>query len=110
MCSSDLGLYPGITRLKRLSCLSLDCVRGRASLDLLKDAPFPETLSLGLGLVDGRTERVEAPEAIVSVLRSTRGLPPTDRILLGTATDLGGLRPEDAFAKLAALARARDLA
>ena len=104
------GLYPGVTRLKRLSCLSLDCVRGRASLDLLKDAPFPETLSLGLGLVDGRSERVEAPEAIVSVLRSTRGLPPADRIVLGTASDLGGLPREGAFAKLEALARARDLA
>ncbi|PYT34352.1 MAG: hypothetical protein DMF52_13185 [Acidobacteria bacterium] len=104
------GLYPGVTRLKRLSCLSLDCVRGRASLDLLQDAPFPETLSLGLGLVDGRTERVEAPEAIVSVLRTTRGLPPAERILLGTASDLGGLPPGTAFAKLEALARARDLA
>jgi len=104
------GLYPGVTGLKRLSCLSLDCVRGRASLDLFKDAPFPENLSLGLGVADGRTERLEAPEAIVSLLRSTGGMPPADRIMLGPASDLGGLAAEAAFAKLQALARARDLA
>jgi len=107
----DIGvLYPGITRLKRLSCLSLDCVRGRASLGLFKEAPFPGSLMLGLGLVDGRSESVEASEAIVSVLGSTAGLPPADRILLGTASDLGELPAESAFAKLEALARARDLA
>ncbi len=104
------GLYPGIARLKRLGCLSLDCVRGRASLDLLRDAPFPETLMLGLGVVDGRTESAESPEAIASLLRSVPGLPPGDRIVLGTASDLGRLPPEAAFAKLRALARARDLA
>jgi len=104
------GIYPGVTRLKRLSCLSLDCVRGRAGLDLLKEAPFPEGLMLGLGLADGRSERIETPEAIVSVLRSTGGLPPGDRILLGTASDLGRLSAEAAFAKLQALARVRDLA
>jgi 5-methyltetrahydropteroyltriglutamate--homocysteine methyltransferase len=104
------GLYPGITRLKRLGCLSLDCVRGRASLDRLRDAPFPDTLMLGLGMADGRTERVESPDSIVSVLRAIGGLPSPDRILLGTASDLGGLAPETAFAKLQALARARDLA
>ncbi len=104
------GLYPGITRLKRLGCLSLDGVRGRAGLDVLPDAPFPETLLLGLGLADGGTDRVESPETIASLLRSTPGLPSPERILLGTASDLGGLSPEVAFAKLQALARARDLA
>jgi 5-methyltetrahydropteroyltriglutamate--homocysteine methyltransferase len=103
------GLYPGVTRLKRLSCLSLDCVRGRASLGLLKETPLPADLMLGLGLVDGGSESVENSEAIVSVLRSTPGLPAPERILLGTASDLGGLPADVAFAKLQSLARARDL-
>ena len=105
-----VGLYPGLTRLKRLACLSLDCVRGGASLDLFKETPFPETVMLGLGLVDGRSERIESPGAIVSLLRSTSGLPPAGKILLGTASDLGGLSHEAAFSKLQVLARARDLA
>jgi 5-methyltetrahydropteroyltriglutamate--homocysteine methyltransferase len=104
------GLYPGIARLKRIACLSLDCVSGRASLDLLADAPCPDTLKLALGLVDGRSARVEDPGEIVATLRAARGLPSADRLLLGTASDLGGLSVEIAFAKLQSLARARDLA
>jgi 5-methyltetrahydropteroyltriglutamate--homocysteine methyltransferase len=105
-----IGLYPGLARLKRLSCLSLDCVRGRASLDLLQEAPPPETLLLGLGVVDGRTERVESPDEILALLRSLPALPPGDRVVLGTASDLGGLSAETAFAKLRALSQARDRA
>ncbi len=108
---SDISrLYPGIARLKRISCLSLDCVAGRASLGLLADAPFPDSLKLSLGLVDGRGTRVEDPGEIVAVLQAARGLPGGDRILLGTASDLGGLPVDVAFAKLQSLARARDLA
>jgi 5-methyltetrahydropteroyltriglutamate--homocysteine methyltransferase len=98
-------LYPGITRLKRLGCLSLDCVAGRASLDRLSEAPFPEGLRLGLGVVDGRLETVESPETIADSLRPVRGLPPHDRLLLGTASDLGGLSAEVAAAKLRALSQ-----
>ncbi len=103
------GLYPGIARLKRIACLSLDCVAGRASLDLLQGAPFPDTLKLSLGLVDGRSARVEDPGEIRATLLAARGLPAADRILLGTASDLGGLPVEIAAAKLQSLARARDL-
>jgi len=56
------GMYPGIARLKRLACLSLDCVRGRTSLDQLRETPLPEGLFLGLGLFDGRSETVESQE------------------------------------------------
>ncbi len=104
------GLYPGIARLKRLGCLSLDCVAGKASLPLLGSATLPGTLKIGLGLVDGHTPRVETPGEILGTLRSAEGLPPPDNILLGTASDLGALPPEVAFAKLESLARARDLA
>ena len=100
------GLYPGITRLKRLGCLSLDCVAGRAGLDRLRVAPFPADLRLGLGVVDGRSEAVESPEAIARNLQSVHGLPPPERLLLGTASDLGGLTPALATAKLRSLSRA----
>lgn len=103
------GLYPGLARLKRIACLSLDCVAGRASLELLEGAPFPDTLKLSLGLVDGRSDRVEDPGEIQAALQAARGLPAADRILLGTASDLGGLSVEIASAKLRSLARARDL-
>ena len=107
----DLGeLYPGVTQLKRLGCLSLDCVRGASSLRLFESSPFPAGVRLGLGLIDGTSERVEDPGEIVSLLRATRGLPASDMILLGTASDLGGLSHDAALAKLRALAAARDLA
>ncbi len=104
------GLYPGIARLKRLGCLSLDCVVGAASLSVLESAPFPATLTIGVGLVDGRSARIESPEEIAAIVRSSSGLPPPDRIVLGTASDLGALSPGVAFAKLQSLAKARDLA
>ncbi len=103
------GLYPGLTRLKRLGCLSLDCRDGRANLDLLAASPVPEDLRLGLGVVDGGTDSIEDPEGIADTLRSLRGLPSPDRILLGTASDLGRLTPEVAEAKLISLARAARL-
>ena len=100
------GLYPGITRLKRLGCLSLDCVAGRAGLDRLRDEPYPADLRLCLGVVDGRSGEVESPESIVRHLRSIQGLPPGERLLLGTASDLAGLTAELASAKLRCLSRA----
>lgn len=100
------GLYPGIARLKRLACLSLDCVAGRESLDLIGPVAFPESVRVGLGVVDGRSPVVESPESIAALVESVRGLPPRDRILLGTATDLGGLTNATAAAKLESLARA----
>ena len=100
------GLYPGIARLKRLGCLSLDCVRGLESLHRLNAAALPDTLRVGLGVVDGRSAAIESPEAIVELVRGAPGLPPKDRILLGTASDLGGLPSAAAAAKLAVLSQA----
>ncbi len=99
-------LYPGIARLKRLGCLSLDAVAGRGSLALLESTPWPEALRIGLGVVDGRTESVESPEAIAAMVRSLRGLPPHDRVILGTASDLGLLTHAAAAEKLGCLAKA----
>lgn len=100
------GLYPGIARLKRLGCLSLDCVAGRASLELLGAAPIPESLRLGIGLVDGSNPEPESTGALVDALRAVTGLPPHERILLGTASDLGNLEPAVAAEKLRNLAAA----
>jgi 5-methyltetrahydropteroyltriglutamate--homocysteine methyltransferase len=103
------GLYPGLARLKRLGCLSLDCVEGKTTLDVLASSPLPENLRLGLGVVDGRTGSIEDPEEIAARLRSVRGLPPDDRIFLGPASDLGRLTRGEASAKLRAVARAARL-
>ena len=104
------GLHPGLGRLKRLGCLSLDCVAGPANLELLSEAPFPEGPRLSLGLVDGGSTRVESPEEIAAALSRAAGLPARERILLGNASDLGDLAPAIAAAKLQALVRAAALA
>jgi 5-methyltetrahydropteroyltriglutamate--homocysteine methyltransferase len=99
-------LYPGIARLKRLGCLSLDAVAGQESLVLLESSPWPEPLRLGLGVVDGSSESVESAEEIAARVQSFRGLPPQDRIILGPASDLDSLPHDAASGKLRSLARA----
>lgn len=103
------GLYPGLTRLKRLGCLSLDVISGPESLALFGEHPLPAPIMLGLGVVDGRIGGIETPEAIMARLRDAPGLPPGDRLLLGPASDLGDLPRTAATAKLRALSRAARL-
>ncbi len=103
------GLYPGLTRLKRLGCLSLDVISGPESLALFGEHPLPAPITLGLGLVGGRAPEIETPEAIVALVRAAPGLPPEDRLLLGTASDLGDLPRDAAAAKLRSLSRAARL-
>ena len=100
------GLYPGIARLKRLACLSLDCVAGRATIDLLRSVPPPPELRISLGVVDGSLAGVDTTEAVVSRVGPLEGLPPHDRLLLGTAADLDRLPADTARARLRALAGA----
>jgi len=101
------NLYPGITHLKRLGCLSLDCVTRPENLKVLGSAPLPEGLLLGLGLVTGENSEVESADALAAAVRGAAGLPPFDRLLLGTGTDLGRLTADTAAAKLAVLAAAK---
>lgn len=103
------GLHPGILRLKRLAWLSLDLVAGRGSLDLFRDQPFPEGLGLGLGLIDGRSESIENPEELATLIRSMKGIPPPQRLWIGPATDLAGLPQSRALDKLRSAARAARL-
>lgn len=100
------ALYPGIARLKRLGCLSLDAVNGRNGLGAFGEARWPEGLRVGLGVVHGRDARVETPEEIEALVRSVPGLPPPERVLLGTASSLADLPADTAAAKLRALAEA----
>jgi len=99
-------LFAGMARLRRLACLSLDAVRGRAGLAAFAGIGWPEGLRLGLGVVDGRDARVESADEIEALVRSIPGLPPPDRILLGTASSLGDLPADTAAAKLRSLAEA----
>jgi 5-methyltetrahydropteroyltriglutamate--homocysteine methyltransferase len=99
-------LYPGLARLKRLGCLGVDAVRGRAGLAALREARWPEGLRIGLGVVDGRDARVETAAEIEALVRSIDGLPPAGRLLLGTASSLGDLPADTAAAKLRGLAEA----
>ncbi len=104
------GLYPALLRLKRLAWLSLDAVAGRGNLDRLREHPFPDGPGLGLGLIDGRSEAVEAPEEIVRTIASCGGLPPHDRLWIGPASDLGNLPQPTALAKLKSAALAARMA
>ena len=103
------GLMSGMARLKRLGCLSLDCVTHPGNLAHLADPALPETIRLGLGLISGASERVETAQELAALVHETPGLPVGDRLVLGTATDLGGLPPAIAAAKIGALAGARAL-
>jgi len=103
------GIWPGLLRLKRLGCLNVDCVTVRGNLDLVQSEKLPESLVLGLGLVGGRDDDRESPEAIAAGVRGAAGLPAPSRLVLGTGPDLGRLDTGAAIAKLRALDGARRL-
>jgi len=103
------GLWTGLVRLKRLGCLSIDCVSVPANLEVARSAPPPEGLALGLGLVGGDDGTGESAEAVADRLRRAPGLPRADRLVLGTGPDLGRLEAQEAAARLRALDGARRL-
>jgi 5-methyltetrahydropteroyltriglutamate--homocysteine methyltransferase len=102
-------LYPGLTHLKRLGCLSLDCVTHPGNLEVAGRVQLPDGVLLGLGLVSGERPEVESAEDLAAIVRGATGLPPYARLLLGTGTDLGRLPSGTAAAKLASLAAARQI-
>ncbi|HYV84716.1 MAG TPA: hypothetical protein VFB49_02295 [Patescibacteria group bacterium] len=102
-------LIAGAGRLKRLGCLSVDCVTVPGNLAALGGAPVPDGVVLGLGLVSGNTADVEDPATIAARVRSTSGLPPAERLQLGTGTSLAALPLATAVAKLKTLDGARRL-
>jgi methionine synthase II (cobalamin-independent) len=102
-------LATGAGRLKRLGCLSVDCVTAPENLAALASAPLPDHVVLGLGLVSGGGPDVEEPASIAERVRSVTGLPPADRLQLGTGTSLAALPLATAVAKLKTLDAARRL-
>jgi len=100
------GIYPGVTRLKRLGGLGIDLLAGRGTADLLAVSPWPADLTVILGVVDGGNERVESVQEIRDRVRAIQGLPGRDRIAIGPATGLGGLTRDAAVAKARNLAAA----
>jgi 5-methyltetrahydropteroyltriglutamate--homocysteine methyltransferase len=102
-------LAAGAGRLKRLGCLSVDCVTVPENLAALATAALPDHVALGLGLVSGRAPAVEEPAAIAARVRAATGLPPAERLQVGTATSLAALPLATAVAKLKALDAARRL-
>jgi len=103
------GVWPGLLRLKRLGCLSVDCVTVPGNLDLVQSEILPEGMALGLGLVGGQDDGRETAEAIAGRVRGAVALPPAARLVLGSGPDLGRLDTAAAVAKLRALDAARRL-
>ena len=103
------GLYPGIAHLRRMRSLSIDCVAGRENLSLLRATPPPAGLEIVLGVVGDVDSAPESAQDLVSLVDGLKGLPPHDRLMLGTAADLGRLSQQTARAKLGALAQAARL-
>jgi 5-methyltetrahydropteroyltriglutamate--homocysteine methyltransferase len=101
------GVWPSLLRLKRLGCLSVDCVTDPRNLDLLRQGTWPDGLSLGLGLVGGEDAGSESARDVAERVRAAPGLPAPSRVVLGTGPDLGRLDAKTAAARLKALAGAR---
>jgi 5-methyltetrahydropteroyltriglutamate--homocysteine methyltransferase len=106
--ASIAAIAPGLGRLKRLGCLSLDCVAAPGNLEAIEAAALPETTLVGLGLVGGGAPPVSAEELAARV-RAARHLPPAARLVLGTGPDLGTLDAPEAAARLRALVEVRRL-
>jgi 5-methyltetrahydropteroyltriglutamate--homocysteine methyltransferase len=98
-------LYSGLIGLKRLGCLSVDAIRTPGNLDVIRRNPPPGALRVGLGVIDPRGGGSTAAD-IVRLLDGCAGMPPRDRLLLGTASDLGALPAATAGGMLRELAEA----
>ena len=106
--ASIAAIAPGLGRLKRLGCLSVDCVAAPENLAALAAAALAETTLVGLGLV-GADGPAADPAAIAARLRAAPHLPPPERIVLGNGPDLGALTATEAVARFQALVEARRL-
>jgi methionine synthase II (cobalamin-independent) len=104
---SIASIATGLGRLKRLGCLSVDCVSHPENLAAAAAAPLHDGALLSLGVVSARPEDPGDPGAVADRLRATPGLPATERLLVGPAADLGGLSFPEAGARLEWLASVR---
>jgi len=97
----------GLGRLKRLGCLSVDCVSHPDNLAAAAAAPLHDGALLSLGIGAAGPGDPGDPQTAVDRLRSTPGLPSSERLLIGPAADLGGLGFPEAGKRLAWLASVR---
>lgn len=97
----------GLGRLKRLGCLSVDCVSHPGNLAAAAAAPLHDGALLSLGLVGADAGGPEDAGAAAERLRGTAGLPESGRLFIGPAADLGGLSFEAAAEKLKWLGEVR---
>jgi 5-methyltetrahydropteroyltriglutamate--homocysteine methyltransferase len=102
-------LWPGVLRLKRLGCLSVDCVSVPSNLEVVQTEALPQGLTLGLGFVGAEEGARETAQAIAGTLRGAAGLPSAAQLVLGTGPDLGRLDAAAASSRLRALDGARRL-
>ena len=77
--------------------------KGTDDLGLL--AEFPNQFELGMGVVDVKDNRVEAPGEIAARIRQGLEIVPAERLWLNPDCGLRHLPPEVAYAKLEALAQ-----
>jgi 5-methyltetrahydropteroyltriglutamate--homocysteine methyltransferase len=97
----------GLGRLKRLGCLSVDCVSHPENLDAAAGAPLHEGALLSLGVVSARAGEGGDAGAIAERLAAVAGLPDPSRLLVGPAADLGALSFQEATERIGTLAAVR---
>jgi 5-methyltetrahydropteroyltriglutamate--homocysteine methyltransferase len=97
----------GLGRLKRLGCLSVDCVSHPENLEAAAAAPRHDGAMLALGIAPARAGDPGDAAAMAERLRGLPGLPESARLMVGPASDLGGLSFEAAAERLRWLAEVR---
>ena len=95
------GIYPQLLELP-FDLIGLDFVMGAANEALLRSAPF--TKKLGLGIVDARNTRLEAPEQIAERIRSLSDGVDPENVHISPSAGLEFLPREVAQEKLRLLA------
>lgn len=90
----------GLGRLKRLGCLSVDCVSHPENLAAAAAAPLHDGALLTLGLVGGDSGKPGPAEEAAERLKGSAGLPESGRLFVGTSSDLAGLSFEDAAERI----------
>lgn len=94
------GLYPKILDLP-VDIIGLDFVAGARNWEVLRGAKF--TKQLGLGIVDARNTKMEAPQAVAEACRRAAALVPVDHLHAGPSAGLEFLPRQVARKKLEVL-------
>jgi 5-methyltetrahydropteroyltriglutamate--homocysteine methyltransferase len=96
-------LFPRILDA-RVDQLLLEFARkGLDDLSLFRE--YPSSFDLGMGVIDVKDTRIEAPEEVAALVRRGLDVVPPERLWLNPDCGLRHLAPDVAFGKLEALAR-----